>query len=223
MGELVASVAHEVNQPLAAIVTNGNAGIHWLDAQRPNLAEAREAFRRIVRDGNRASDVIVRIRALMKNTGTRKERLDITEAIADVAALAQGELRRNGVSLRLEFAGKSPTVLGDRVQLQQVVLNLMINAVEAMSAVNDRPREVAVATQLDGDDWLRVSIKDCGAGIDPQNIDRMFDAFYTTKREGIGMGLSISRSIIEEHRGRLWATQNDGPGATLHFVVPIAV
>jgi PAS domain S-box-containing protein len=221
MGELAASIAHEVNQPLAAVVTNGNAGLRWLAAASPNLGEAREALGRIIRDGNRASDVIARIRALLKKTSIEKERLNMNEAIQDVIAIAQGEMRRNGVTLRTELSEDLPSVIGDRVQLQQVALNLIMNGIEAMSAVGDRPRELVVATQMDGADGLHVTVQDSGIGLEPQNPQRIFDAFYTTKREGMGMGLSISRSIIEAHNGRLWATSNDGPGATLHFTLPV--
>jgi PAS domain S-box-containing protein len=221
MGELVASIAHEINQPLAAVVTNGNAGLRWLAAGSPNVNEARAALGRIIRDANRASDVIVRIRALMKKSGTEKERLNMNEAIQDVVTVSLGEMRRNGVSLRMELADDPAPVLADRVQLQQVVLNLIMNGIEAMSAIGDRPRQLVIATEMNGADGLHVSIKDSGVGLEPANTRRIFDAFYTTKREGTGMGLSISRSIIEAHKGRLWATPNDGRGATFHFTLPV--
>jgi len=221
MGELAASIAHEVNQPLAAVVTNANAGLRWLAAASPNLDEARGALGRIVRDGNRASDVIARIRALVRKTGIEKERLDMNKAIQEVVALAHGEVRRNWVGLRTELADDLPPVLGDRVELQQVVLNLVINGIEAMSSITERPRNLVITTRRDQSDKLYVSVEDSGIGLKPQNVERIFDAFYTTKREGMGMGLSISHSIIEAHKGRLWATQNDGPGATLHFTLPV--
>jgi PAS domain S-box-containing protein len=221
MGELAASIAHEVNQPLAAVVTNGNAALRWLAAANPNLHEAREALARIVRDGNRASDVIKRIRTLVKKTSAEKERLDMNVAIQDVIDLAQGEIRKNGVTLRTQLADELPPLMGDRVQLQQVVLNLLMNGIEAMSEVEDRPRELVVKTQKDSVDNLHVAVQDSGRGLDPQYLDRMFDAFYTTKRDGMGMGLSISRSIIEAHSGQLWATANDGPGTTLHIALPV--
>ena len=221
MGELTASIAHEVNQPLAAVVTNANACTRWLAGANPNLHEAREALARIVRDGNRAGDVIKGIRALVKKTSVEKERLDMNDAIQDVIDFAQGEMRKNGVTLRTQLAEELPTLMVDRVQLQQVVLNLLMNGIEAMSEVEGRPRELVVATQKDSVDNLHVAVQDSGVGLDPQYLDRMFDAFYTTKRDGMGMGLSISRSIIEAHSGRLWATANDGPGATLHFVLPV--
>ena len=221
MGELTASIAHEVNQPLAAVVTNANACTRWLAGANPNLHEAREALARIVRDGNRAGDVIKGIRALVKKTSVEKERLDMNDAIHDVIDFAQGEMRKNGVTLRTQLAEELPTLMGDRVQLQQVVLNLLMNGIEAMSEVEGRPRELVVTTQKDSVDNLHFAVQDSGVGLDPQYLDRMFDAFYTTKRDGMGMGLSISRSIIEAHSGRLWATANDGPGATLHFVLPV--
>ena len=222
IGELTASIAHEVTQPLAAVVTNANACMRWLAGANPNLHEAREALARIVRDGNRASDVIKRIRTLVtKKTSAEKERLDMNVAIQDVIDLAQGEIRKNGVTLRTQLADELPPLMGDRVQLQQVVLNLLMNGIEAMSEVEDRPRELVVKTQKDSVDNLHVAVQDSGRGLDPQYLDRMFDAFYTTKRDGMGMGLSISRSIIEAHSGQLWATANDGPGTTLHIALPV--
>ena len=223
MGEFAASIAHEVNQPLAAVVTNANAGLRWLAAASPNLDEAREVLGRIIRDGNRASDVIARIRALTRKTTTEKVPLDINDAIEDVIAIARGEMRRNGVTLRMELALDLPPVLGDRVQLQQVMLNLVMNGIEATNSIGDRPRELVVATQRGRADGLHVTVRDSGIGLEPRNAQRIFDAFYTTKREGMGMGmgLSISRTIIEAHQGRLWATSNDGPGATFHFTLPI--
>jgi PAS domain S-box-containing protein len=220
LGEFAASIAHEVNQPLAAVVTNGNAGLRWLAAGSPNLDEAREALSRIIRDANRASDVIARVRTLTRKTTTEKVLLDINDAIEDVIAIVQGEMRRDGVTLRIKLARDLPRVLGDRVQLQQVMLNLIMNGIEATSPVGDRPRDLVVTTQVDGADGLHVSVEDSGVGLEPRNAQRIFEAFYTTKSEGMGMGLSISRSIIESHKGRLWATPNDGPGATLHFTLP---
>ena len=221
VGELATSIAHEVNQPLTAVATNADAALRWLAGATPNLEEAREALGRIRRDGNRASDVIARIRMLVRKTGTEKEKLDMNEVIQETVALAQGEVRRNGVALRTELAGDLPLVLGDRVQLQQVVLNLIMNGMEAMSAVADRPRELDIATWKDQVDKIRVTVKDVGVGLEPPSVERVFDAFYTTKPQGIGIGLSISRSIIEAHNGRLWAAHNDGPGATFQFTLPI--
>jgi PAS domain S-box-containing protein len=219
MGELAASIAHEVNQPLAAIVTNGNACLRWLAGESPNLDEARETARRIIRDGNRAGDVIGRIRTLLRKTGTEKELLDMNQVIREIVALAEGEVRRNGVALRTELAGDLPPILGDRVELEQVVLNLIMNAIEAMSAIGDRPRELVIRTQSGEVDQVRVAVQDSGIGLDPRSMGRIFDAFYTTKSQGMGMGLAISRSIIEAHGGRLWAVANDGPGATFQFTL----
>jgi PAS domain S-box-containing protein len=220
MGELAASIAHEVNQPLAGIVTNANAGLRWLAGESPNLAEAREAIRRIIRDGNRAADVILRMRALFKKARTAKERLDVNEAIKDIVTLAQNEVRRNNVALRTELAANLPSVMSDRVQLQQVVLNLILNGIEAMSTVQDHPRELVIRTQRgeDGDE-ICVAVQDSGIGLDPRSRERIFDPFHTTKPGGLGLGLSISRSIVESHGGRLWAVSNDGPGATFQFTL----
>ena len=219
LGELTASIAHEVNQPLAAIVTNGNACLRWLAGDSPNLDEARETARRIIRDGNRAGDVIGRIRTLLRKTGTEKELLDMNQAIREVVALAEDEVRRNEVALRTELTGDLPPILGDRVELEQVVLNLIMNAIEAMSAIGDRPRELVVRTQSGEVDQVCVTVQDSGIGLDPQSMGRIFDAFYTTKSQGMGMGLAISRSIVENHGGQLWAVPNEGPGATFQFTL----
>jgi PAS domain S-box-containing protein len=220
MGELAASIAHEVNQPLSGVVINANACLRWLAGDSPNLQEARETVHRIVRDGKRAGEVIARIRALATKKAIAKERLDLNEAIREVIALAGDELRKNRVAVRTEFADDLSSVLGDRVQLQQVVLNLVMNAVEAMSGVEERPRELIVRTQNDDAGQVRVTIQDSGIGLDPQSMERMFDAFYTTKHGGMGMGLSISRSIIQNHGGKLWAVANDGPGMSVQFTIP---
>ena len=220
MGEFAASIAHEVNQPISGIVINANACLRWLAGDSPNLDEARENARRIVRDGKRAGEVIARIRALATKTDTAKVRLDMNGVIREVVALARDEMYRNNVTLQTEFADDLPPVLGDRVQLQQVVLNLVMNGIEAMSAVRERSREVAIRTQNDGAGQVRVTVQDSGIGLDPRSLERIFDAFYTTKRAGMGMGLSISRSIIQNHGGRLWAAANDGPGTTFQFTVP---
>jgi PAS domain S-box-containing protein len=220
MGELAASIAHEVNQPLSGVVVNANACLRWLAGESPNLQEARETVRRIVRDGKRAGDVIARVRALATKTATAKERLDMNETAREVIALAGDELRKNRVAVRTEFAPELLPVLGDRVQLQQVVLNLVMNAVEAMSGVEERPRELIVRTQNDDAGQVRVTVQDSGVGLDPQSLERIFDAFYTTKQGGMGMGLSISRSIIQNHGGKLWAAANDGPGTSVQFTIP---
>ena len=220
LGELAASIAHEVNQPLAGVVTNGNACLRWLAGDSPNLDEAREAVRRILRDGNRASDVISRIRALVSKTDTKKSRLDVNDAIQEVVALAQGEVRRNRVALRTELAADVPLVVGDRVQLQQVILNLVMNGVEAMASVADRPRELLIYSQPHESDKVLVAVRDSGTGLHSENVDRLFEPFFSTKPKGMGMGLAISRSIIESHGGRLWAVPNDGPGVTFAFALP---
>jgi signal transduction histidine kinase len=219
MGELAASIAHEVNQPLAAIVANGNACLRWLGRAEPDLEEARTAAERMVRDGRRAGDIIARIRALSKKTATEKESLDVNGIIQEVVGLVQAEVRRNRVALRTALADGLPPVLGDRVQLQQVVLNLMMNGIEAMRPVEDRARVLVIRTQKGDEGQVRVAVQDCGVGLNSENMDRIFDAFYTTKREGMGMGLSISRSIVENHKGQLRVIANDGPGATFEFTL----
>jgi PAS domain S-box-containing protein len=219
IGELAASIAHEINQPLAAVVTNGNACLRWLGSATPNLDEAREAVTRIIRDGNRASDVIGRIRALVKKSDTEKAYLDINEVIRDVVGLMQSEIQKNGVVLRMELGTDLPRVLGDRVQLQQVILNLVMNGIEAMSAVTDRGRDLLIRSTQQPEDIVLVAVRDAGTGLQPENLDQLFKAFFTTKPKGMGMGLAISRSIIEAHGGRLWAVANDGPGATFQFTL----
>jgi hypothetical protein len=221
MGELAASIAHEVNQPLSGVVVNANACLRWMAGDSPNLDEAREAVRRIVRDGKRAGDIIARIRALATKTATAKERLDMNEAIREVVAFAGDQLRKNRVAVRTELADDLLPVSGDRVQLQQVVLNLVMNGIEAMNNVEDRPRELIVTTQNDDADQVRVTVRDSGVGLDSQSMERMFEAFYTTKQGGMGMGLSISRSIIQNHGGKLWAAANDGPGTSVQFTIPM--
>src|SRR5438093_1660555 len=221
IGGLAAAIAHEINQPLAAVITNGSTCLSWLAGTTPNLDEGRHAVGRIIRDGNRASDVIAKIRALLSKTGTEKERVDMNEAIREVVALAQGEVRRNGVALRVELEGDLPPVRGDRVQLQQVVLNLIMNGIEAMVSVADRRRELLICSRQHESDKVLLAVQDSGIGLDPQRMERIFDAFYTTKPEGMGMGLAISRSIVENHDGRLWAVPNDGPGVTFEFALPV--
>jgi PAS domain S-box-containing protein len=221
MGELAASIAHEVNQPLAAVITNGNASLRWLAAQTPNLDEAREAVQRIIRDGHRAADVIQRVRALLRKTSPQQAWLDINDVIHEVLTLAHSEVRRDRVALRTELAAGLPLVLGDRIQMQQVILNLVMNGMEAMSSVTDRSRELLIQSGTHGSQSIFVAVRDSGIGLDPQTLDRIFDAFFTTKPEGMGMGLSISRTIIEAHGGRLWATPHDGHGATFQFTLPM--
>jgi C4-dicarboxylate-specific signal transduction histidine kinase len=220
LGALTASIAHEVNQPLSGIVTNASTCLRMLATDPPNVDGARETARRTIRDGNRLSDVITRLRALFSKKETTIESLDLNEAIREVIALSLSELQRNRVILRTKLADDLPLVTGDRVQLQQVVLNLLRNASDAMSPVNDRPRHMVITTEREEGDRVRLNVQDAGVGLDPQAMDRLFEAFYTTKNEGMGMGLSISRSIIERHHGRLWAAPNDGPGATFSFSIP---
>jgi signal transduction histidine kinase len=220
MGELTASIAHEVNQPLAAVVTNANACLRWLDREPPDLGEARDAIRRIIRDGNRGSEVIARIRALLKREPTPKERLDINELVRETIGLARVYLQ--GAALQTDLSRARPVALADRVQIQQVVLNLMVNAMEAMKTVTDRPRRLSIQTADQEGNGILVAIQDSGTGLDPRQRERLFEAFYTTKPQGMGMGLAISRSIIEGHGGRLWAEPNNGPGATFKFTLPQA-
>ena len=219
LGEMAASIAHEVDQPLSGVVINANACLRFLAGASPNLAEVRDGLQAIARDGRRAADVIGRIRALARRTVTEKEPLDINEVIGEVVAIAQGEARRTHASLRTVLARQLPRVVGDRVQLQQVVLNLLLNGLDAMHTVVDRPRELVIRTQREAIDRVRVAVQDSGSGIDPQLANRLFEAFYTTKPSGMGLGLSISRTIVEQHGGRLWVVPNDGPGTTFHFIV----
>jgi PAS domain S-box-containing protein len=219
MGELTASIAHEVNQPLAGLVSNGSACLRWLAADVPNVEEARENARRIVRDGKRAGEVIARLRALAKRAATSRERLDLNETIQDVLALVSDEATKKSVITQTQFADDLSPVSGDRVQLQQVMLNLLMNAIEAMSSVSDRARELVITTRNIDPDQVQATVEDSGIGIDAQTIDKIFDSFYTTKPGGMGMGLSISSSILQAHGGRLWATANDGPGTSFHFTL----
>jgi PAS domain S-box-containing protein len=220
LGALTASIAHEVNQPLSGIITNASTCMRMLDADPPNVDGARETARRTIRDGHRAADVIARLRALFSKKDVTSELVDINQATREVIALSRRELERNRVLLRTQLADNLPRVTGDRVQLQQVILNLLRNSSDAMSAVNDRPRELVFKTELDDGDRVCLSVRDTGKGFDRQTMDQLFHAFYTTKDGGMGMGLSVSRSIIENHQGRLWAKPNDGPGVTFMFSIP---
>jgi predicted ATPase/signal transduction histidine kinase len=217
MGELAASIAHEVNQPLAGVVTNASASLRYLDWDTPNLAESKKATRAILRDANRAADVISRLRGLFKRARPTKQPLNVNEAIEEVVLLTRGEGRRNQVAFQLELAENLPLVMADRVQIQQVVMNLILNGIQAMSAVSDRGRVLTIKTERGESNKILVAVHDCGIGIDPGDIERVFAAFHTTKPDGMGMGLSISRSIVESHGGELWATPNDGPGVTFQF------
>jgi C4-dicarboxylate-specific signal transduction histidine kinase len=221
LGEMTASIAHEINQPLGAIVNNASACLRWLAAQ--NLEEARQSTALVVADGHRAGEIIARIRGLAKKAPPRKDWLDINDTIREVLALARSELHRNSVALETQLSDDvhyAPLILADRIQLQQVLLNLIMNASEAMSGAGDGPRELLVRSGIDESQRVLVVVRDSGPGLDLQSLERLFDAFYTTKPHGLGMGLAISRSIIEAHGGRLWATANEDRGATFQFTLP---
>jgi PAS domain S-box-containing protein len=220
LGVMTASIAHEINQPLSGIVTNASTCLRMLTLDPPNVDGARETARRTIRDGNRAADVITRLRALFSKKETIAERMDLNDATREVIALSLSELQRDRVILRSELAENLPLVTGDRVQLQQVILNLLRNGSDAMNTIHDRPRELLIRTERDEGDRALLSVKDAGSGFDPQSMDKLFQPFYTTKNDGMGIGLSVSRSIIEQHDGRLLATLNDGPGATFSFSIP---
>jgi PAS domain S-box-containing protein len=220
LGVLTASIAHELNQPLSGIITNASTCLRMLGADPPNVDGACETARRTIRDGQRASEVIKRLRALFGKRDTTTEAVDLNEAAREVIALSMSELQRKRLTLRLELGDDLPLVTGDRVQLQQVILNLILNASDAMSSVTDRPRHLVISTERTEDDEVRLSVQDAGVGFDPQELERLFDPFYSTKSNGMGIGLSVSRSIIESHHGRLWAEPNDGPGATFVFALP---
>jgi len=220
LGELTASIAHEVNQPLAAIITNGEASLRWLSNESPNLEEARGAVERMIRDGNRAGEVIQRLRALTQKTDPQNAPLDINDVINDVVGLVRREVLSHRVRLTLELGAVLNPILGDRVQLQQVIINLIVNSIEAMAAVTERRRELTLTAREQDRDYVLVAVQDSGVGIDPEQLDRVFNPFFTTKSDGMGMGLSICRSIIEAHGGELWASSNDGPGVTFQFTVP---
>ena len=218
LGALTASIAHEVNQPLSGIITNAGTCLRMLAADPPNVEGARETARRTIRDGNRAADVITRLRALFSKRATTVEPVNLNEAAREVIALSWGDLHRSRVVVRTELADELPLVGGNRVQLQQVIMNLLRNASDAMIGVDDRTRRLVIKTETDERDHVRLSVQDTGVGFGPDGAERLFEAFYTTKSEGMGIGLSVSRSIIESHHGRLWAAANDGPGATFSFL-----
>ena len=221
LGVFTASIAHEVNQPLSGIITNAGTCLRMLAADPPNIEGALETARRTIRDGNRASEVIARLRALFSKKDATTGSVDLNEATREVIALSLSELQRYRVILRTELAEDLPLIPGDRVQLQQVILNLVRNASHAMRAVDDRPRELLVRSERDVDDCVRLTVKDTGIGFDREGAERLFQAFYTTKNDGMGIGLSVSRSIIESHHGQLWAKLNDGPGAMFSFSLPV--
>jgi PAS domain S-box-containing protein len=221
MGELTSSIAHEVNQPLAAMVTNGDACLRWLAADPPNLDKARQSVTGLIREGNRAGEVIKRIRVLVRKTAPQKIGLQFNEVIAEVVGLMDAELAKHHIALQTELEPQLPAVFGDRVQLQQVILNLMANSIEAMSVVTERARELAISSRVSGNDRVLISVCDSGAGFGSESIDHYFEAFFTTKEKGMGLGLSISRTIIEAHGGRLWGLANAGPGVTFQLTLPI--
>ncbi|MCW5658754.1 MAG: PAS domain S-box protein [Burkholderiaceae bacterium] len=220
LGQLSASIAHELNQPLTGITANCETCLRMLTSDTPNLDGARETVRRTTRDAQRASKVIARLRALFSRNQPASEPVDLNEATREVIALSRAEIQNRRAIVRMELADDLACVTSDRVQLQQVVLNLLQNALDAMDAVDDRPRELLIRTERDGSDWVRLSVKDSGVGFDPHTVDRLFEAFYSTKKDGMGVGLAVSRSIIEKHQGRLWAALNDGPGATFSLALP---
>jgi PAS domain S-box-containing protein len=221
MGQLTASIAHEVNQPLAAVVANAGACLSWLERETPDLEAARRSIEWIIDDSNRASEVIRHVRSLANKTSVEKLPLDINDVTREVVALVQRELASHQVSLQMELAHTLPMILGDRVQLQQVIINLAMNGMEAMQSITDRSRELVIRSRETEAQQVLVSVTDCGVGMPTENSDRLFDAFFTTKSSGMGMGLSICRSIIEAHGGRLWATENLPHGVTFQFSLPV--
>jgi len=220
MGALAASISHEVNQPLAAVVTNADACMMWLSSEPPNLEEARAAVDCIAQQGTRASEVVRRIRAMFTKAAPERSPVQVNDLIREVGNLVEGATLRNQVALETELASDLPAITGDRVQLQQVIVNLVLNGIEAMSDVADRPRRLVIRSDIQGSGDLLVAVEDCGVGIAPKDAKRIFDAFFTTKAQGMGMGLSISHSIIEAHGGRLWASANKDWGATVQFTLP---
>src|SRR5262249_28331939 len=222
LGEMTASIAHEINQPLGAIVNSASACLRWLTAQKPE--EAQQSLARVVAEGHRAGEIITRIRALAKKAPPQKDWIDVDETIREVIALARSEVQRSGIALETRLSDDGhhvPLISADRIQLEQVILNLIMNAIEAMSGGGDGPRELGVRSATDETQCVLVTVRGSGPGLDPKIVDRLFEPFYTTKPQGMGMGLAISRSIIEAHGGRLWATANDDRGATFQFTLPI--
>ncbi len=221
VGEFAAAIAHEVNQPLAAVITNGQACLRWLAAQPPGIAKAQEAAERIVRDSKEAGEVVRRIRALFKQAATEKIELDVNELIGEVLHLLTGETARKSVAVETDLGRDLAPVAGDRVQLQQLVFNLLLNAIEAMDQVVDRPKILFIGSKQPSPETILVEVRDCGPGI--REPDKIFEAFFTTKENGMGMGLAICRSIIDAHRGRLWAASGEGVGASFSFTLPVQV
>ncbi len=222
MSTLATSIAHEVNQPLAAIVTTGDACLRWLAVDPPNVERARDSVSRIVNEGARAAEIVKRIRALSTKTQPHKNKLGINDLIHDVAALLDAELKSNNIALELKLASDLPPIFGDAVQLQQVILNLLVNGIEAIRAANPRRRTLTVKSERPPADRIQISVIDSGRGVEPGSASQLFEAFYTTKTDGLGMGLAISRSIIEAHGGAIWADANGESGATFQFAIPIA-
>ena len=214
------SIAHDVSQPLSGILTNANTGLRMLTADPPNLAGAAETARRTIRDANRASDIVSRLRTMFSKSAPTVGPIDLNDAAREVIALAAGELQKGRALVQTEFAEDLPVVNADRVQLQQVILNLVLNAAEAMAEVEDRPRKLVVETSLDEGGGVKLSVRDSGVGVDQSTVEKLFQAFYTTKANGMGVGLSICRSIIQSHAGRLWVEANPGSGATFSFSIP---
>jgi C4-dicarboxylate-specific signal transduction histidine kinase len=221
LGELTASIAHEVNQPLGAVLINAEACQTWLDHEQPNLTEVHAALERIVRDGTRAGEIIRRVRTLARKADTKMAPLNFNEVLSEAMTLVQHELSSSRVALRMEQSSALPVILADKVQLQQVILNLVINGVEAMQSITDRPRELVIRSEQDDAKLVRVTVMDCGVGFSPEIAGQLFNTFFTTKSSGLGMGLSICRSIIELHGGRIWAAPNVPHGATLQFTLPL--
>jgi C4-dicarboxylate-specific signal transduction histidine kinase len=221
LGELTASIAHEVNQPLAAIVTNGDACLRWLDRDVPQLDEVRDCVRLMINDGNRAAEVIRRVRSLSRKTDTTKTPLPVNDIIDEVVLLLEREILSHQTLLRRKLASELPLVLAERIQIQQVIINLIMNGIEAMASVTDRPRELTILSQNNEADQVVVAVQDSGIGIEPEHMDRLFNAFFTTKPAGMGMGLSICRSIVDAHGGKLSASRNADAGATFRFTLPV--
>jgi C4-dicarboxylate-specific signal transduction histidine kinase len=223
MGALAASISHEVNQPLAAVVTNADACMMWLSIDPPNLEEVRAAVEAIAQQGTRASDVVRHIRAMFTKATPERTNVQVNDLIREVSVLIEGAALRNQVALQLDLGADLPATMGDRVQLQQVIVNLILNGIEAMSDMTDRPRRLVIRSEMPNTDEVLVAVQDSGIGIDAKNQRRIFEAFFTTKTQGMGMGLSISHSIVEAHGGRLWASSNADHGATLQFTLPVSL
>ncbi len=220
VGELTASIAHEINQPLAAVATYAGAALLWLLHDPPDVERARESLQRTIQEGEHAGEIVSRVRALVKKVPPRTAAVDLNQLILEVLDLSRNELQRNGISIRTQLATGKPLVRGDRIQLQQLVLNLILNAVDAMSEPGGAPRELSISSRREGANEIIVEVRDSGHGLSPQTMERIFDPFFTTKPDGMGMGLSISRSIVLAHGGRLWATANEPRGAVFQFVLP---